>query len=142
MLVSPCRTTRLHCVTKGFSFICHISTILKSMSIQTAPATMSLGLCLLPQLCLPCLILPIHAALYNCYFSKISQPGSFSKARKVSQKSKTIVKSQALHIKTASNLTQSFLLCPKQILIVVILLLLLHTPTIPHLQNQHFLASE
>lgn len=61
---------------------------------------------LLPLLCLRCLILFILAAIYSCYFNRMSQSGSPSKVRKVSQRSKIIVKSQALLIKITSNLTQ------------------------------------
>ena len=70
---------------------------------------------LLPPLCLPCLILFILAAIYICHFNRMSQSGSPSNMRTVSQKSKMIVKSQALLIKITSKLTQSLLLCLEQI---------------------------
>jgi hypothetical protein len=70
----------------------------------------------------------------------MSQLGILSKMKKVFQRSKIIVKSQASQ--SASNLTQSFLLFLEHILMVEFLLPSIHTPTIPHHQNQHLLASE
>ena len=105
MLMGPFRVSRLHYVTKNFSFICQSSTILQRKSLQTVPQPPCLGT-LLPPLCLRCLILFILAAIYSCYFNRMSQSGSPSKVRKVSQRSKIIVKSQALLIKITSNLTQ------------------------------------
>ena len=118
--VTPSRTwlsthaCRLHYVTKNFSFICQSSTSYKESQGKLCPSHHA-SRRLLPPLWLPCLILFILAAIYTCHFNRMSQSGSPSNVRTVSQKSKMIVKSQTLLIKITSKLTQSLLLCLEQI---------------------------
>lgn len=111
ILVASVRVRRLHYVTKDFSFLYQTSTVVQRMPMQVVPPGHHAFGGLLPRFCLSCLILLILAAVYYCYFNRMSQAGSPNKVRKLSRKSKIIVKLQALQIKIA----QSLLLCLKQI---------------------------